>query len=86
VWRPLLGTLALMFGVALVALPAWRVVQGLLTVRQAVGLWTSGVGFLLLAAAALLVEGDLAQSAVRAGVVVMVVGYFVQQLAARAPR
>lgn len=74
-----LGAAAALFAVMLVALPAVRVAQGRLAARSAVGLWISGLGFALLAAAALVLSDEAARAAILAGVVAAVVGNVVQR-------
>lgn len=78
-----LGVLAAIFAVLLIALPAVRVAQGRLPVRQAVGLWISGAGFLLLALAALVLRGDAVPRALFAGVIAAVAGNIVQRRTTR---
>jgi hypothetical protein len=75
----ILGGLAGLFALALVVLPALRVAQGHLTAAGAAGLWVSGAGFALLAAAALLLSDAAAHGAILAGVVLAVVGNVIQR-------
>ena len=77
----LFALLAAVFSLALLALPTVRVLQGRLQARSVAGLWTSGVGFGLLAMAGLALEGDEAQTAVVLGVSGAVVGWFLQRSA-----
>jgi drug/metabolite transporter (DMT)-like permease len=81
----LLAALAGLFALALLTLPTWRVLQGRLPVRQALGLWISGLGFALLAAAGLLLEDGAARAAVMAGVLAAVAGNIVQRRNTREP-
>jgi hypothetical protein len=78
-----LGALAGVFAVALLVLPAVRVGQGALPVRNVVGLWVSGVGFGLLAAAALVLSGPAANAAILPGVAMAVAGNIIQRRVAR---
>jgi hypothetical protein len=78
-----LGGVAAFFALALLVLPAARVAQGAIPLRNALGLWVSAVGFGLLAAAALLLSGPAANRAVLAGVVVAVVGSVIQRRSTR---
>ena len=78
----LLGALAALFALALLALPAWRVLQGRLSVRHATGLWIAGPGFAVLAAAALATEGT---GPVLLGVALAVLGNIVQRRNTRDP-
>jgi uncharacterized membrane protein YbhN (UPF0104 family) len=80
-----MGVAAGLFALTLVALPTIRVAQGRLPPRSALGLWISGLGFALLAAAALVLEGDAARGAMLGGVVAAVVGNIVQRRTARPP-
>jgi hypothetical protein len=77
-----LGGAAALFALMLVAFPAVRVAQGRLAARSAAGLWISGLGFALLAAAALVLSDEAARAAILAGVVAAVVGNVVQRRAA----
>lgn len=77
----LLGGLAGVFGVLLLVLPGVRVAQGRLPASQAMGLWISGMGFLLLAMAALALEGEASRAAIFIGVSAAVVGNIVQRRA-----
>jgi hypothetical protein len=79
----LLGGIAAAFALLLLVLPTLRVTQGRLSPRQALGLWISGGGFLLLALAALVLTGDAARSATIAGVAAAVAGNIVQRRSAR---
>lgn len=74
----LLGVLAGLFALALLLLPAWRILQGRLPVRQAQGLWIAGAGFALLAAAALLPNTDTT-ALILPGVALTVAGNIVQR-------
>lgn len=80
-----MGVAAGLFALTLVALPTIRVAQGRLPARSALGLWISGLGFALLAAAALILEDDASRGALLAGVVAAVVGNIVQRRTARPP-
>jgi hypothetical protein len=80
-----MGAGAALFAIALVALPTLRVAQGRLPARSAVGLWVSGLGFALLAAAALVLEGDASRGAILGGVVAAVAGNLIQRRTARPP-
>jgi hypothetical protein len=75
----ILGAVAGGFAALLIVLPAVRVFQGRLGPRQAFGLWISGFGFLLLALAALVLEGDSSRSAILLGVSAAVIGNIVQR-------
>jgi hypothetical protein len=75
----IMGALAGLFALALLALPSVRVARGKLPAGEAVGLWVSGAGFALLAAAALVLGGSAANGAVLGGVVLAVVGNIVQR-------
>ena len=75
----LFALLAGMFSLALLVLPTVRVLQGRLDPRAVLGLWISGAGFGLLAAAGLVLEGDDAQTAVLLGVTGAIVGWLVQR-------
>jgi hypothetical protein len=81
----LLGGIAAVFALLLLMLPAVRVAQGRLSVRNALGLWISGAGFLLLAVAALVLAGDAAMIATLVGVAAAVAGNIVQRRAVRPP-
>jgi hypothetical protein len=81
-----LGGLAALFAVALIALPGLRVVQGTLQPRQAAGLWLAGAGFGLLAAAALWRDASGSPAAILAGVTLAVAGNIVQRRATRGDR
>lgn len=81
-----MGGLAGVFALALLVLPAVRVAQGRLDARDAAGLWVSGAGFALLAAAALALEGAAAHGAVVSGVVLAVIGNVAQRRRARRGR
>jgi hypothetical protein len=72
--RLLLGALAALFGGMLIVLPALRITQGRLATDDVAGLLMAGVGFLILAAAALLASGVEAQRAVVMGVFIIVAG------------
>jgi hypothetical protein len=74
-----LGLLPLLLGSALVVLPAWRIAQGRLTVRGALGLWISAAGFGLLAFAALRLDGGALQGALWMGIVLLGAGNLVQR-------
>lgn len=74
----LLGAFAALFALALLALPAWRVLQRRLPVHHAVGLWIAGAGFATLAAAALVVE-EQTTPALILGVALTVTGNIVQR-------
>lgn len=84
-WSPvqLLGSLAAVFALLLLVLPTMRVLQGRLQAQQAVGLWISGAGFLLLSLAALILAGAAARNATLAGVAATVAGNLVQRRATR---
>jgi hypothetical protein len=81
----LLGAMAALFALVLLLLPTMRVAQGRLQPEQALGLWISGAGFLLLALAALVLSGDVAMMATLVGVVAAVAGNIVQRRATRPP-
>jgi hypothetical protein len=81
----LLGGIAAVFALLLLMLPAVRVAQGRLSARNALGLWISGAGFLLLAVAALVLAGDAAMIATLVGVAAAVAGNIVQRRAVRPP-
>lgn len=81
----LLGAIAGVFALALLALPTLRVLQGRLTPHLATGLWLAGAGFLLLALAALVLTGDNARLATVAGVTATVTGNILQRRRARKP-
>jgi hypothetical protein len=83
VLRPAAGTAAALFGVLLLALPLWRIAQGRLGFNDAAGLFMAGLGFIVLAAAALLFAGEDAQRAVVSGAVLVVAGNIFQRRAAR---
>jgi hypothetical protein len=74
-----LGYLAAVFALLLLGMPTYRVIEGRLPVHLAVGLWISGAGFLLLALAALVLEGDAAFRATLVGVGAAVAGNIVQR-------
>jgi hypothetical protein len=74
-----LGIFPLALALALAALPVWRITQGRLTLRGALGLWISAAGFGLLALAAFALEGADLQTAVWSGVVLLAVGNLVQR-------
>jgi hypothetical protein len=79
----LLGTIAALFALMLLALPTIRVAQGHLAPRDALGLWIAGAGFLLLALAALVLTGDAALIATLAGIAAAVAGNIVQRRVAK---
>lgn len=79
----ILSGLAGLFAAMLLTLPTVRVAQGRLAPRQAVGLWISGVGFLLLAMAGLVLRPAEGRTAVLVGVAAAVVGNIVQRRTAR---
>jgi hypothetical protein len=74
-----LGVVAGLCALALLVLPAVRVGQGAIPVRMALGLWIAGVGFGLLAVAALALDGPAANAAVMPGVALAVLGNFIQR-------
>jgi hypothetical protein len=76
---PVAGALAGAFALALLLLPAVRVAQGRLSLRQAGGLWIAGAGFALLAAAAFLVPPDRTGTAIVIGVSLAVAGNILQR-------
>jgi hypothetical protein len=78
-----MGAAAGLFALTLLVLPTLRVAQGRLPARSALGLWISGLGFALLAAAALALDADAARGAILAGVVAAVVGNLVQRRTAK---
>jgi hypothetical protein len=78
-----MGVAAGLFALTLLVLPTLRVAQGRLPARSALGLWISGLGFALLAAAALALDADAARGAILAGVVAAVVGNLVQRRTAK---
>ncbi len=82
----IMGGLAALFALMLIVLPTLRVARGYLPVRGAAGLWISGAGFALLAAAALVLDGDAASPAILVGVTLAVVGNIVQRRATRPER
>jgi hypothetical protein len=82
----IIGAIAAVFALLLLTLPTLRVVQGHLTPRQAMGLWISGAGFLLLALGALVLVGDAGRHATLAGVVAAVIGNIVQRRSTQPPR
>jgi len=75
----ILGTIAGIFAFMLLVLPTVRVLQGALEPRMATGLWLSGAGFLLLALAALVLEGDDAATLTLVGIGLAVAGNIVQR-------
>lgn len=75
----ILGVAAAVFAGMLLTLPTIRWMQGRLTLRMASGLWISGIGFALLALAALLLEGESARGAVVLGVLGTGIGMVVQK-------
>jgi hypothetical protein len=75
----ILGTIAAAFAVMLLVLPTVRVLQGGLAPRMATGLWISGAGFLLLAAAALVLDGEDAASVTLIGIGLAVAGNIIQR-------
>lgn len=81
-----LGSVAAVFAVLLLILPTVRVAQGRLEPGRAAGLWISGIGFLLLALAALVLTGDTALIATLAGVAAAVLGNIVQRRATGSPK
>jgi uncharacterized PurR-regulated membrane protein YhhQ (DUF165 family) len=81
--RPGLGTLAAFFGILLLALPLLRIAQGRLGFNDAAGLFMAGLGFIVLAAAALLFTGAEAQRAVVSGVLLVVAGNIFQRRVSR---
>lgn len=83
--RPVLGTGAALFGVTLLVLPLLRIAQGRLAFNEATGLFMAGIGFIVLAAAALLFAGPDAQRAVVSGVVLIVAGNLLQRRVGRRP-
>jgi hypothetical protein len=78
-----MGAATGLFALTLLVLPTLRVAQGRLPARSALGLWISGLGFALLAAAALALDADAARGAILAGVVAAVVGNLVQRRTAK---
>jgi hypothetical protein len=82
----LLGGMAAVFALVLLVMPTMRVAQGRLQPDQALGLWISGAGFLLLALAALVLAGDAAMIATLVGVAAAVAGNIVQRRATRRPQ
>lgn len=70
----MLGAAALLFGMMLLVLPGMRIQQGRLSIDDVAGLLIAGVGFLLLAAAALLAAGTEAQQAIVMGAFMIVAG------------
>jgi drug/metabolite transporter (DMT)-like permease len=72
-----------LFAAGLLVLPTIRVMQGRLAPRQAVGLWVSGAGFLLLALAGLVLRPAEGRTAVLLGVTAAVVGNIIQRRNAR---
>ncbi|MEX2528622.1 MAG: hypothetical protein WEA09_13400 [Gemmatimonadota bacterium] len=84
-WLILLGGLAALFGVVLLVFPSVRVSQGRLTARGAVGLWLAGTGFLLIALAALVLSGSLANGAVLIGAALAILGNLLQRRAPPPP-
>jgi hypothetical protein len=79
-----LGILPLALALALITLPLWRIAQGRLTPRAALGLWISGAGFGLLALAAFALEGVDLRTALWSGIVLLAVGNLVQRRITRA--
>lgn len=75
----ILGGIAAVFALLLLVLPTLRVTQGRLVARDALGLWISGAGFLLLALAAFVLTGDAAFIATLAGIVIAVAGNIIQR-------
>jgi hypothetical protein len=73
------GVFCALFAAALLLLPSWRVMRGELPRARAVGLWTSGCGFALLAATAFGAFRDRSGPAVMAGIILTIVGNFVQR-------
>jgi hypothetical protein len=84
--RVLLGAAALVFGVLLLVLPGLRIQQRRLTIDDVAGLLIAGVGFLLLAAAALLARDVQAQQAIVMGVFMIVAGNIWQRVIDRRKR
>lgn len=81
----ILGGLAALFGLVLLVFPTIRVSQGRLTARGAVGLWLAGTGFLLIAMAALVLSGSVANGAVLIGAALTILGNLVQRRAPPPP-
>jgi hypothetical protein len=79
----LLAALAGLFAAMLLVFPTIRVAQGRLAARKAVGLWVSGVGFLLLALAGLVLRPAEGRTAILLGVTLAVVGNIIQRRTAR---
>lgn len=75
----ILGSIAAVFAALLLVLPTVRVAQGRLPAHMATGLWLSGSGFLLMAVAALVLEGEAASSATLLGVGLAVGGNILQR-------
>lgn len=84
-WLIILGSLAAVFGLVLLVFPSVRVSQGRLTARGAVGLWLAGTGFLLIALAALVLSGSLANGAVLIGAALTILGNLMQRRAPPPP-
>lgn len=79
----ILGVLAGAFGGVLLVMPAARVGQGHLELKRAVGLWISGLGFVLLAWAAFMPTGPAVQGVLVAGVLLAITGNIIQRYISR---
>lgn len=75
----ILSALAGLFAGLLLVLPTVRVAQGKLAPRQALGLWISGAGFLLLALAGLVLRPAEGRTAILLGVTAAVIGNIIQR-------
>lgn len=78
--RVILGVVAAVFALMLLALPLWRFAQGRLSFRDSVGFWIAGAGFAVLATAAFSGEAAVAQQMVVVGVVLAAAGSVVRNL------
>jgi len=82
--RPIgLGMLG--FGVLLLAVPVIQVLRTVHPWRSLIGLWVAGVGFIMIGAGLAFADRGWG-SAVLPGVIVTVVGHFVQSVASRKSR
>jgi hypothetical protein len=75
-----LGAMAAVFALMLLALPLWRFAQGRLSFRDSVGFWIAGAGFAVLATAAFTGEAAVAQQMVVVGVVLAAAGSVVRNV------
>lgn len=75
----ILGAISALFGGTLLILPSIRVGQGRLEPKRAVGLWISGLGFLLMARAAFIAARPAAEGIVVAGALLAISGNIIQR-------